>query len=157
MTLRSARSFALIAGAIFLSACSGNGTGSSERANPVIPGEPNATGGAHETSWMASDADTLDLLYVSSSKDGSVYVYSYPQGALQGWLLKRHASGLCSDRDGDVFVPEGNEVLEYPHGGTQPLAILHNALGGVLQFCAVDPSTGNLAVSAGAPGNSGVA
>ncbi len=157
MTLRSARSFALIAGVIFLSACSGNGTGSSERPNPVIPGEPNATGGAHEASWMASDADTLDLLYVSSSKDGSVYVYSYPQGALQGWLLKRHASGLCSDRDGDVFVPEGNEVLEYPHGGTQPLAILHNALGGVSQFCAVDPSTGNLAVSAGAPGNSVVA
>ncbi|HET6275693.1 MAG TPA: hypothetical protein VFE16_07165 [Candidatus Cybelea sp.] len=157
MTLRSARSFVLIAGVILLSACTGNGTGSSERGNPVIPGEPNATGGAHQTAWMANDADTLDLLYVSSAKDGSVYVYSYPQGGLQGWLLKRHASGLCSDRDGDVFVPEGNEVLEYAHGSTQPLATLRNALGGTSQFCAVDPSTGNLAVSAGVPGNSGVA
>jgi hypothetical protein len=156
MILHSARTFAL-AGVVLLSACTGNGTGSAQRSNPVIPGEPNAAAGVHEASWMANDADTLDLLYLSSSKGGSVYVYSYPQGALKGWLLNRHASGLCSDRDGDVFIPQGNEVLEYGHAGTQPLAVLRNPLGGALQFCAVDRSTGDLAVSGGASGNYGVA
>lgn len=156
MTLHAARSFAFVAGVLLLSACSGNGTGSTQRANPAMPGGPSAAG-THERSWMANDADTLDLLYVSSAKDGGVYAYSYPQGALKGWLLDRRAGGLCSDRDGDVFVPEGGQILEYNHGGTQPLAVLHNPLGGAPQFCAVDPSTGNLALSAGTPGKSGIA
>jgi len=154
MAVHSARLFSFLVGVLALSACAGNGTGSPGRTNPLIPPEPNA---AHETSWVARDAGTQDLLYLSNAKDGSVYVYSYPQGKLKGWLLNLQASGLCSDKNGDVFIPKGNAILEYAHGGTQPLAVLRNSLGGASQFCAVDPTTGNLAVSGGASHKYGVA
>jgi hypothetical protein len=88
---------------------------------------------------MAPDIGTQTLLYVSNRKDGSVFVYSYPQGKLSGSLLDVRASGLCSDGNGNVFIPQGNEILEYAHGGTEPIATLRNPLGGAVQFCAVDP------------------
>ena len=119
-----------------------------------MPAQPNAApaalsprnGGA---SWMAPDIGTQTLLYVSNRKDGSVFVYSYPQGKLTGSLLDVRASGLCSDGNGNVFIPRGNEILEYAHGGTEPIATLRNPLGGAAQFCAADPASGNLAVSGG--------
>ena len=107
--------------------------------------------------WMARDATTHDLLYVSNRQGGSVFVYSYPEGKLKGWLQNLRASGLCSDGNGDVFIPDGNEIREYGHGGTRPIAVLHDPLGGVTQFCAVDPLSGNLAVSGGTPRSNGVA
>ncbi len=106
---------------------------------------------------MARDARAQDLLYVSNRQDGSVYAYSYPQGKLNGRLFNLRASGLCADRDGNVFIPQGNEILEYAHGGTEPVGTLRNALGGSVQFCAIDPVTGNLAVSGGAPRAYGLA
>jgi hypothetical protein len=157
MAMRSARLFSFLVGALALSACGGNGAGSAGPANPLLPAEPNAANSAHETSWMARDADTQDLLYLSNAKDGSVFVYSYPQGKLKGWLLNLQAGALCSDKNGDVFIPRGNTVVEYAHGATQPLAVLRNALGGASQFCTVDPTTGNLAVSGGASHKYGVA
>jgi hypothetical protein len=157
MSLHSARLFPLLVGVLALSACAGNGTGSPGRTNALIPAEPNAANIAHETSWVARDADTQDLLYVSNAKDGSVYLYSYPQGKLKGSLFNLQASGLCSDANGNVFVPKGNEILEYAHGGTRPLAVLRNPLGGASQFCSVDPTTGNLAVSGGVSHKYGVA
>ncbi len=152
MALHSARSFALLVGMLALSACVGNGTGTPMRTS-VIPapnGARNAGAPAgSKASWIAPEAETQDLLYVSNSKDGSVYVYSYPQGALKGSLLNLGATGLCANGNGDVFVPENDKVLEYAHGGARPLAVLRNSLGGAPQFCAVDPVTGNLAVSGG--------
>ncbi|MBV8374450.1 MAG: hypothetical protein JO302_02975 [Candidatus Eremiobacteraeota bacterium] len=154
MNLHLARLFPFLVGVLALGGCAGNGSGTPGQTNPLIPTAPNA---AHETSWMARDADTQDLLYVSNAKDGSIYVYSYPQGKLAGSLFNLQASGLCSNANGDVFIPKGNEVLEYAHGGTQPLAVLRNPLGGVTQFCSVDPTTGNLAVSGGISPKYGVA
>ena len=86
-----------------------------------------------------------DLLYViRGHKHGAaVFVFSYPQresiGSLSG-LTK--PTGLCSDTNGDVFVTEDGEVLEYSHGGTSPIQTL-TAIG---NYCAWDPLTGNLAV-----------
>jgi hypothetical protein len=157
MAMHSARLFPLLVGVLALNACGGSGTGSAGPANPLIPPEPNAPNAAYGSSWMARDADAKDLLYLSNAKDGSVFVYSYPQGKLKGWLLNLQATGLCSDKDGDVFIPRGNTVVEYAHGGTQPLAVLRDSLGGASQFCAVDPTTGNLAVSGGALHKYGVA
>ncbi len=156
MTLHSARLFSLLVGALALSACAGNGTGSPARTNPLIPAEPNAGRAAHGTSWMARDATTHDLLYVSNRQGGSVYVYSYPEGKLKGWLQNLHANGLCSDSNGDVFIPDGNEIREYGHGGTRPIAVLHDPLGGVAQFCAVDPIP-ETSPSPEAPRSNGVA
>src|ERR1700729_1398260 len=159
MALQSARLLSIFIGVLALSACGDNGAGapvgtSQTQANAAanVPGPLNG-----ETSWMARDAKTRDLLYVSNHKDGSIYAYSYPEAKLKGWILDAQASGLCADENGDVFVPGGNEIREYAHGGTRPIAVLRNPLGGVSQFCAVDPATGNLAVSGGASHKYGVA
>ncbi len=89
---------------------------------------------------------------MSDRKDASVSVYSFPAGGLEGRLPNVRANGLCSNVRGDVFIPQGNEVLEYAHDDTRPLAVFRNSLGGGVQFCAVDPSTGDLAVTGGKSG-----
>jgi hypothetical protein len=151
--LQFARFSLFLAVALALGACNGNGAGSPPSGAPaeaVPPLDSTAT-------WMARDATTHDLLYVSNRQGGSVYVYSYPEGKLKGWLQNVRASGLCSDSNGDVFIPDGNEIREYGHGGTRPIAVLHDPIGGVTQFCAVDPLSGDLAVSGGTSRGSGIA
>jgi len=99
-------------------------------------------------SWMSPMAASQDLLYVSDSR-GVVYVYSYPGGKLQGELRGfQSPGGLCSDPAGNVFVVNTNalDVLEYKHGGTQPVQEL-NDFGHFPFGCAVDPKTENVAVA----------
>jgi PQQ enzyme repeat len=102
-------------------------------------------------------ARTQDLLYVSHHDDGSVDIYSYPDGIYRDQLKDVRASGLCSDNSGDVFIPSGNSVLQYAHGESRPIAVLRGSLGGSVQSCAVDATTGNLAVSGGSGPRLGVA
>jgi hypothetical protein len=152
---------------IIVAGCSG----SQLQTNSFIPPQYSAAGGSHgepgaedaraETgaggSWMASDAKRQDLVYVAHATDGSIDAYSYPAGKLEGRLLDVDADGLCSGKNGNVFVPEGDEIREYAHGGARPVAVLRDPLGAAFQFCAVDPVTGNLAVSGGAHPESGIA
>jgi hypothetical protein len=103
---------------------------------------------------MKPGASNGDLLYVSSVSTDDVYVYSYPGGSLVGTLTGfQNVTDLCSDSNGDVFITNGYEeysgggyLLEYAHGGTSPIATLKDT-----QFapadCAVDPTTGNVAVA----------
>jgi len=122
-------------------------------ANSLVPsGLRGAAPAPARGSWIDSDAQTRDLLYVSDRKDGNVSIYSYPAAKLQGRLAGIRANGLCSNKNGDVFIPEGDTVTEYAHGGIRPTAVLRNPLGGDVQFCAVDPTTGSLAVSGGVSG-----
>jgi hypothetical protein len=105
-------------------------------------------------SWMARDAVTQDLLYVSDVDE--VVVYSYPRGQLQGKLRGFFtATGMCTDGAGDVYVADGN-IYEYKHGGTKRIGVLYPeaAVG-----CSIDPITGNLAVTdlQGSSGNGNVA
>lgn len=97
-------------------------------------------------SWMAPEAKTDDLLYVTNAY--TVTVYSYPKGKLVGTL--RHflrPLGECSDQAGDVFIANGEgQVFEYAHGGKEPIATL-TLSGYAPGSCAVDPTTGNLAVT----------
>lgn len=98
---------------------------------------------------MSADAKSKDLLYVANTNYGigEVYVYSYPRGRLEGELVSTSpADGLCSDKYGDVFVPEGSTILKFRHGDTEPIAALSDPYGGA-DYCAIDPATGNLAVS----------
>ncbi len=109
-------------------------------------------------SWMLPEAKDEDLLY-GTNDDGSVYVFSYPKtteiGALKGvadpW-------GACVDRHGNVWITEARyngKVLEYAHGGTEPIATLTpGSEGGT--GCAVDPTSGNLAVITGSYAGGGV-
>jgi hypothetical protein len=128
--------------------------GSQPQTNSLAPTQSDAKGASpqpgSEPSRMASGAGTDDLLYVSH-RGGSVDLYSYPEGKFER-RLSEEASGLCADESGDVFIPEGNEILEYAHAGTRPIAVLRNAPGGFIQSCAVDAVTGNLAVSGDAGG-----
>lgn len=109
---------------------------------------PTANQGAHGRSWMASDSGKQNLLYVSDLFHSDVYVYSYPGRKLEGTLSVTEPVGLCVDKSGDVFITSrsGEEILEYAHGGSQPIATINDA-GYFPLDCAVDASTGDLAVA----------
>lgn len=98
-------------------------------------------------SWMAREAKSQDLLYVSDLGTGHVNVYSYPGGRLKGVLKGFSAVHYeCVDAAGNVFIANGsaNELLEYAHGGTAPIKTYHEP--GFTHGCSIDPTTGNLAV-----------
>jgi len=100
---------------------------------------------------MMPGAANGSLLYVSDTATNDVYVFSYPKGRLVGTLTGfDNPQGLCSDRNGDVFIANsaGEETLEYAHGGKAPIQTLYDPPRSP-EGCAVDPVTGNLAVSEG--------
>jgi hypothetical protein len=82
-------------------------------------------------------------------------VYKYSDGAYLGeWsgTTKGEAYGECSDRAGHVFVgatsatiDAKSAVLEFAHGGTNPIKVLSDPSGYAAE-CSVDPVSGNLAV-----------
>lgn len=104
-------------------------------------------------SWMDKGASGGDLLYVSSSVLGSVYVFSYPQRKLVGALTGFNSPfGECVDSAGDVFIvayarssSRSSVIYEYAHGGTAPINTLSDP--NVAFGCAVNPKTGDLAAS----------
>jgi hypothetical protein len=122
----------------------------------VVPGDgpPGNAAGARADrgfSWMAPDAKRKKtrLLYVSDDGTNDVYVYSYPQGTLEGTLTGfSFPEGECADKKGDVFIAnsDAQTILEYAHGGTTPIQTLSDA-GYFPVGCSVDPTTGNLAVA----------
>jgi len=110
-----------------------------------------ATHADHGKSWMKPEAKSKELLYVTSGDD--VYVYTYPQGRLVGTLTGFMSPlGECVDAAGNVFIVtlankygSSGIVYEYAHGGTQPIVTLNDPAGGY--GCAIDPTSGNLAVA----------
>lgn len=98
---------------------------------------------------MAPNLEKRDLLYLSDDGDGNVYVYSFPGAKLVGTLTGlSFPAGECVDRAGDVWIVEEgpNDIVKYAHGGSTPIATLTDPNNGP-QGCAVDPTTGNLAVA----------
>ena len=55
--------------------------------------------------------------------------------------------GLCADAAGNVFVPnlERKQILEFAHGGSEPIATLDDG-GHYPSACAIDARSGDLAV-----------
>jgi hypothetical protein len=103
---------------------------------------------APRESWMRPEALSEDLLYVADG--GELLVFSYPSGILVGTIAGNFEDGICSDKSGNVFATDRGDakIYEFPHGSLMPSAILHfpnNAHQPI--FCAVDPNTGNLAVT----------
>jgi hypothetical protein len=100
----------------------------------------------------AAARESTALLYVSDTLNNDVDVYSYPHGKLVQTLsgLFENPQGLCSDNAGNVFIadPIGFEVLEYAHGGKVPVATFFDRPYAP-EGCAVDPASGNLAVTEG--------
>jgi NHL repeat len=93
-------------------------------------------------------AKNPNLVYVSDSEAATVSVYSWP-GKLLGTLTGfTRPAGLCSDPNGNVFVTdyEASDIVEYAHNGAFPIRTLKDPRERPIG-CAVDPVTGNLAVT----------
>jgi hypothetical protein len=117
-------------------------------ATPVAPQDaPLARAGGHAKSWMLSEAKHEDLLYVANVY--TITVYSYPKGKLVGTLSDFYKPyGECVDASGDVWITDSSfsKIYEYAHGGTKPIHTLKDP-NEEPYGCAVDPTTGDLAVA----------
>lgn len=149
MTLRRLRF--LLGAAVLMMPAVGCSPGAGDRVTPA--GVQNA-----QRAWIAPDAKKGALLYVSDLGNDTVDVFSYPAGKLKGTLSGFYAvhSG-CVDQHGHVFITSSQQIFEYDHGGTSPIATLDDSGYGPTG-CSVDPRTGNLAVAnnpiyASTPGN----
>jgi hypothetical protein len=151
-----------------LAGCSGSAGGP----QPYSPGGvastgiPNGTPYQHPStfmrannrrSWMSPDAaKSKDLLYVSdySGDANRVDIFSYPADKLVGTITTDmlNPDGLCVDKKGDVWVvnntPNDDDMVEFAHGKTTPVAELVDP-GESAISCAIDPVTGDLAVTSG--------
>ena len=91
-----------------------------------------------------------DLLYLTSYAESTVKTYDWPglghRQTLKGFTQEE---GLCTDKKGNVFVANlgGNNIVEYAHGGEKPIATLNDLAGYQPDSCAVDPVSGDLAVT----------
>lgn len=104
---------------------------------------------AASQSSMAKAALGGDLLYLSVNGPGITNVYTYPAGKRVGsvtYPAPDYTPGLCSNSAGDVFIPTGYTIYEFPHGGASPVAMLSSGLGEP-DGCSVDPTTGDLAAT----------
>jgi hypothetical protein len=99
--------------------------------------------------WMKPGAASGDLLYASGFSEqydqSEVFILSYPQGQLVGSIAIA-TQGMCSDTQGNVYLLNQNAAIEYAHGGTRAIRTVHIP-GADTVACAVDPTTGNLAVT----------
>jgi hypothetical protein len=106
-----------------------------------------------QSSARHSSASGGDLLYFADAARGrgtkaGITIYSYPTLKKVGDIPDVVGYGLCSDQQGNVFVPDGSSTIyEYAHGGTQPIATLSEYSDDLSIGCSVDPTTGNLAVT----------
>jgi hypothetical protein len=135
-------STAILCLAAFLSGCA-----SSEVALNTGSGRtPASRQREHGRSWMLREAKDEGLIYAVGGCGGTC-ILSYPGGKLVGSLDVGYysPSAACSDADGNVFIAGDNSVVEYAHGGAEPIATL-SLPGSLALGCAVDPKTGNLAV-----------
>src|ERR1700735_5910562 len=105
-------------------------------------------------SWMLPEAKNEDLIYAPGGCGGTC-VLSYPDGKLVGTLDSVY-DAPCSDAQGNVYLPDGAQVLEFPHGGLSPIATFNvpPSENAYAYACAVDPMTKNLAVLFGQIGAS---
>ncbi len=102
---------------------------------------------AHQSgSWTLPLAAGKDLLYVSGQSQGVTKIYSFPGVKLVGSLSNGgYTGGLCSDRNGNVFITTQSAIYEYPHGLASPVATLADPQASAYG-CSVDGVTGSLAV-----------
>jgi hypothetical protein len=126
-------------------------------ANPAtsLPASQTAPGlglqSSLRASWMLAQASkSASLLYVSLHSQNDVNVYDYKNGvigALYGQLFVSGPFGMCTDPTGDVWIaPSYGPVEEYAHGGSSPIK-LRNGIKGQPLGCAVDRTSGDLAIS----------
>jgi len=132
----------LLASTLALAAC---GPSTQGRGTALVPwSAAPAGGGTHGKSWMLPEAKSKNLIYLVAGS--SVLVYSYA-GKRVGDLEPFNSPGLCSDPQGDVWITNEDQISEYAHGGTTPIAELTPPPPFQAISCAVDPTTNDLAVT----------
>ena len=111
---------------------------------------------ANVGSWMKPGSTANEpLLYMADGEEVDIYSMAGKQvGALKGFGFEA-VYGLCSDSQGNVWVTYGGSLLEYTHGGTIPIAQVYTPAAPF--SCAVDPTTGDLAVTEDSEGTANVA
>ncbi len=137
-----------------LAACSSGGSQVPIGVPGAIPQtSASVTYAAHGKSWMTPGAQRQpNLLYISNWGTGDVTVYTYLDGSglvLVGTLTGFSSpTGLCTDKAGNVWITDYDtrKIFEYAHGGTTPIFKI-TEFKAFPYACAVDPTTGNLAVS----------
>ncbi len=100
-------------------------------------------------SWIASPDSTGSTLYVSDFSAGDVKAFSYPAGTAEGVLTGLSGpNGMCADRSGNIWVTDtlDQRLEEFHPGEPKRVAILDDP-DEYPVACAVDPTTGNLAVT----------
>ena len=134
------------------------GCGQQFASNPASPSMNGANSAAHTIaaeqkyfgpSWMQPGKKAGALLYVSDSLASTVSVYTYPGKELVGTLTGLNSpQGECVDKVGNIYITDtGKEqILEYARGGTTPIATISDPNYQPVS-CAIDPSTGDLAVA----------
>jgi hypothetical protein len=133
---------------VLLSGCGGTNR-SAGLTPPVDSGTTNASLAVRsdtfgEAARIAAKSSKV-LAYVIDGGTNAVAVYSYPAFTLVQ-TLNITPSGECTDTAGDVWFVMGQQIVEYAHGGTEPIATLSDP-GGHPASCAVSSSTGTLAVA----------
>ncbi len=107
-------------------------------------------------SWIRPGTSGEDLVYAADQNvlyQNIVYIFAVPSGKLVGQIMpdgEEVTEGMCSDANGDVWVlgwtTNGQAFYdEYGHGGVHPNATI--IAEGIPNGCAVDASTGDLAVA----------
>ena len=134
---------ALLAAMSMLASCSSGSQTQSGGLIALPSAKKTSSTSRHGRSWMLHQATSEVLVYATGGCGGTC-VLSYTSGNVVG-SLTTYGRAVCSDNSGNVFITNNDEVVEYSHGGTEPIATL--GLPGMdASGCSVDPTTGNLAV-----------
>jgi DNA-binding beta-propeller fold protein YncE len=112
--------------------------------------QPSAAGAAQRPSASPVKAGLAKegLIYVTN-RDAEVTVYNLSTQAIVEVLTDfTLPMGECVDTGGNVYSTDSDaeEVFEYAHGGTKAIKTLDDSPD-TPRTCAVDPTTGNLAVA----------
>jgi hypothetical protein len=100
---------------------------------------------SHPTPNIGSKKVPPVLVYITDSGTSELNLYSYPSFKLYKTLTLPGAPA-CADAAGDVWFIQGQELVEYAHGGTTPVRALQDP-GEYPVSCAVSSKTGTLAVA----------
>jgi hypothetical protein len=89
------------------------------------------------------------LIYVSDAEEGAVELFDYPSGTYLGETTGlEYPYGMCSDKDGNAYVVDfDNQDISEIAEGTLNVIKTAKLSSGYPIGCAVNPKTGDLAVT----------